>query len=145
MAVVLMRLDFLLLFGWWIRGKVFKGGARFAHAHHGGFATGQAPLIFSSSSGVAFSRMISVWFSTGDEVLQTALLHHASLRHDAYAVAHFLQLLHGVESDHDGNAALLEFHDEVADASGTHGVHTGGRLVEDQQSRLLNERLRQAS
>ena len=63
--------------------------------------------ICASSSGDAFSRMSSVWFSIASSSSQRAFPHEHALRENADAIANFLHLREQMRREQNGDAALL--------------------------------------
>ena len=79
-----------------------------------------------------------------DQIFQPAFADHPALENDADVIADFLHLFEQVGAQEHRDAALAELEDQIADLPRAHRIHPGGRFVENDQPRLLDERLRQA-
>ena len=79
-----------------------------------------------------------------DQFVEPAFTHERALVQDADAVADFLHLAEQMRAEQHGDAALFEIEDEVANLARAGGIDAGGRLIEHEQPRLLDHRLREA-
>ena len=79
-----------------------------------------------------------------DQRIQSALTHHFTVGHDADAITDLLELLEKMGGDEYGDATLFELEDQVPDLPRARGIHACGGFVENEEARLVNERLGEA-
>ena len=88
--------------------------------------------------------MISVWFSMEISSSSLPSRTRTPLVENPDAVADFLDLAEEMRAEKNGDAAVLEIENEVADFAGAGGIDAGGGFVEDQEPGLLDQRLGEA-
>ena len=76
----------------------------------------------------------------GDQLAERALVDHAAGAHDRDAVAQLLDLAHQVRGEQHGDALVGEPPHERAHVAHAGRVEAGGRLVEQQQPRVAQQR-----
>ena len=76
-----------------------------------------------------------------DEVVERSFLDHATTKHNADAVADFLNLLQKVRGQNNRNAAGFQIEDEVSDFSRPGWVNAGRGFVQNDEARVMNEGL----
>ena len=76
----------------------------------------------------------------GEQIAQRALVDHAALADDRDAVAELLDLVEQMAGKQDRDPFAREATDEVAHVAHPGGVEPGGRLVEQKQPRLPQQR-----
>ena len=79
-----------------------------------------------------------------DEVFEPAFADQRAAMQDADAVADLLHLLEQMRAKQHGDPALFEIENQIANLARARRIDARRRLVEHEQARLLDHRLRQA-
>ena len=78
-----------------------------------------------------------------DQFVEPPFAHERTLVQNADAIADLLHLPEQMRAEQDGDAALFEIENQIANLARAGRIDAGGRFIEHQQPRLLHERLRE--
>ncbi len=79
--------------------------------------------------------------TVGGQILERPLHGDLPLHEDRDAIAHHLELAEQVAVEEDGPSLAPQLDEDVADLASSHRVDAVGRFVEDDQLRIVHQRL----